>query len=174
MKSVANIRYGLGAAAVIGAMALTGCGSQLTPGSPAAVKAPRSSLTIAVAAAHGAVPRRWTLTCDPAGGTHPDAQAACAVLSTVKDPFAPVPPHIMCPMIASGPQVASITGDWEGHRVSASYSRDNGCQTTRWEKLAKVLGGVNPGGPMIPAGATPGKVTNPTVNPAATTGTNAG
>jgi hypothetical protein len=155
MKSVADIRYGLGAAAVIGAVvALAGCGSQLTPGSPVNANAPRSSLTITVAAAHGAMPRRWTLTCDPAGGTHPDPQAACATLSTVKGPFAPVPPHTMCPMIVSGSQVASITGSWDGHRVSASYSRDNGCQTARWEKLGQVLGGIDPGGPMIPATTT--------------------
>jgi hypothetical protein len=157
MKTVADLRYGLGAAAAIGAVvALSACGSptsQTTPGR-AASHSPRSSLTIAVAAAHGAAPTRWTLTCDPVGGTHPDPQAACATLTKVKDPFAPVPPHVMCPMIVSGSQVASITGTWQGHRVSARYSRLNGCESARWEELGKVLGGVNPGGPMIPATGT--------------------
>lgn len=146
-----------GVAAVIGAVAaLAACGSQGASVSQGSQSAPRSSLTISVAAAHGATPRRWTLSCSPAGGTHPQPQTACTTLSTVKDPFAPVPPHTMCTMIFSGPQTASITGTWDGKRVSASYARNNGCQTERWNKLGSVLGGFNPGGPMIPAsGSTP-------------------
>ena len=150
-----------GVAAVIGAVAVLAACSGQGPSDPGSVTAPEtpatvSALTISVAAAHGATPRRWTLTCSPAGGTHPHPRAACATLSSLKDPFAPVPPHTMCTMIFSGPQTASITGTWDGKRVSASYARDNGCQTARWDKLAPVLGGVNPGGPMIPAsGGTP-------------------
>jgi Subtilisin inhibitor-like len=150
-------RHKAGVAAVTGAVvALAACASQsVNPGGPEA-KAPVSALTISVAAAHGATPHTWTLTCSPAGGTHPHPRTACATLSSLKDPFAPVPPHTMCTMIFSGPQTASITGTWDGKRVSASYARDNGCQTARWDKLAPVLGGVDPGGPMIPAsGGTP-------------------
>jgi hypothetical protein len=161
MKTVADIRYGPGVAAAIGAVvALSACGSQAIHGG-AASHPPRSSLTITVAAAHGAAPTRWTLTCDPVGGTHPDPQAACATLTKVKDPFAPIPPHIMCPMIVSGSQVASITGTWRGHRVSARYSRLNGCESARWEELGQVFGGVNPGGPMIPATGTSPRQADP-------------
>jgi hypothetical protein len=156
MKTFAPLtdtRRNLGVAAVLGAMVMVAaCGSQGTTGHPASAGSrPRSSLTITVAAAQGATPRRWTLTCAPAGGTHPNPQATCAALSSVNDPFAPVPPHTMCPMIASGTQTASIKGTWDGERISASYARDNGCQTARWDKLVKVLDGINPGGPMIPA-----------------------
>jgi hypothetical protein len=147
-----------GVAVVMGAVVvLAACGSQGASRSQGSQSAPlRPSLTISVTASHGATPKRWTLTCSPAGGTYPQPQAACTTLSTVKDPFAPVPPHTMCTMIFSGPQTASITGTWDGKRVSASYARDNGCQTARWDKLASVLDGIDPGGPMIPApGSTP-------------------
>ena len=145
-------------AAGAGALAATltlavACGSATgaASGDPGAPKP--SALTISVAAHQGATPRRVTLTCAPAkaGGTHPEPQAACTALARAKAPFAPVPAGIACSMIYSGPQTASITGTWDGKRVSATYSRDNGCQTARWNKIAPVLNGINPGGPMIPA-----------------------
>jgi Subtilisin inhibitor-like len=153
-------RHKAGVAAVVGAVVVLAACSQGASTGPGLnsdkTPRPQSSLTIRVTAAHGATPHTWTLTCSPAGGTHPHPQTACATLSTVKDPFAPVPPHTMCTMIFSGPQTASITGTWDGERVSASYARDNGCQTARWDKLGSVLDGIDPGGPMIPAsGNTP-------------------
>lgn len=145
-------------AAMIGGVAAlaTACGSQAATanaGTPA--KPATSSLVIKVAADHGGTPHRWTLTCGPAGGSHPDAKAACAALAKVRHPFAPVEAGVMCPMIASGPQTATISGTWQGQKVSANYSRVNGCQTARWNKLEEVLGQVNPGGPMIPASGSP-------------------
>jgi hypothetical protein len=150
-----DVPHKIGVAAVLGAVVAlaAACGSQSGTGGAASTGAskPASSLTISVTAARGAVPRHWTLTCEPAGGTHPNPQTACITLDHVKDPFAPVPSGVMCSMIASGPQTASITGIWDGKHVTATYSRDNGCQTERWNKISKVLGQVNPGGPMIPA-----------------------
>jgi Subtilisin inhibitor-like len=153
-------RRAIGAAILLGPLAaVAACGGPGPASHAAGVNSapgragpkPASSLTISVTAVQGGKPRRWTLTCDPAGGSHPDPQAACATLAQAKDPFAPVSPRVMCPMIASGPQTASITGVWNGQRVSATYSRVNGCQTSRWNELNRVLGQVNPGGPMIPA-----------------------
>src|ERR1700722_10532713 len=146
----AGRKAGLTATLCAVAALATPCGSQ-TGASDGAAK-PASSITITVLAAHGATPKRWNLTCDPAGGTHPSPHAACQTLVHAKSAFTPVPPGVMCPMIASGPQTASITGTWQGKHVSATYSRDNGCQTARWQALEKILGPVNPGGPMIPAG----------------------
>ncbi|HEY3955294.1 MAG TPA: SSI family serine proteinase inhibitor [Streptosporangiaceae bacterium] len=152
--SLATARRRGALAAVIGGVAAlaAACGSQaVTANAGVPTKPAPSSLVISVAAARGATSHRWTLTCDPVGGTHPDAQAACAALAGAKHPFAPVAAGIMCSMIASGPQTATITGTWHGQKVSARYSRADGCQTDRWNKLEKVLGQVNPGGPMIPA-----------------------
>jgi Subtilisin inhibitor-like len=146
-----GIRHKAGAAAALGAVVVlaAACGSQTAAVGPSAQA--RSSLSITVTAAQGATPKHWILTCAPAGGNHPDAAAACAALTHVKSPFAPVSSHLMCSMIDSGPQTARITGTWEGKPVSATYSRTDGCQTARWNALEKVLGQVNPGGPMIPA-----------------------
>jgi hypothetical protein len=102
---------------------------------PAAV-----SLVIQVVTSPGAVPQRWTLQCDPTGGNHPDAQAACRALASVKDPFAPVPRGIMCPMIVGGPQTATIEGSWHGTPIQATFSKVNGCETSRWNKIAPVFG----------------------------------
>ncbi len=98
------------------------------------------SLVIQVVASPGATPRRWTLQCDPTGGDLPDAQAACHALASVKDPFAPVPRGIMCPMIVGGPQTATIEGSWHGTPVLATFSKLNGCETSRWNKIAPVFG----------------------------------
>jgi len=159
----ATIRHQARVAAVLGALAAltAACGSQsgathaLSTGGPASK--PTSSLIISVAAARGDTPRHWTLTCGPntPGGTLPHPVAACTALARVKDPFAPVPHGIMCSMIDSGPQTASITGTWRGTRVASAYSRLDSCETARWNKLWKLFSQVNPGGPMIRASAAP-------------------
>jgi Subtilisin inhibitor-like len=144
--------YKVIALAAICTAAASACGSTHATGaasggsgthSPATARSatqPAVSLVIQVAARPGAVPQRWTLTCDPAGGSHPDAKAACKVLASASNPFAPVPRGIMCPMIVSGPQTATIDGTWHGTPVHATFSKVNGCQTTRWDKIAPVLG----------------------------------
>lgn len=155
---LATGRRRVAVAAVAGAVAAlaAACGSQAATGHAGTYAKPASSLVISVTAAHGAKPHRWTLSCGPAGGTHPDAQAACAALSGLTHPFAPVAAGVMCPMVTTtGPQTATITGTWHGRKVSARYSRADGCQTDRWNKLEKVLGQVNPGGRMIPASGSP-------------------
>jgi hypothetical protein len=152
-----------GIAAVLSAVvALTAaCGSQGSAGHAAsrgsAAAKPTSSLVISVAATRGATPRRWTLTCGPhaAGGTLPHPAAACAALASVKGPFAPVPHGLMCSMIDSGPQSASIRGTWDGQPVATWYSRQDSCGAARWTKIWKVLGQVNPGGPRIRASSGP-------------------
>jgi Subtilisin inhibitor-like len=159
----AAIRHQARVAAFLGAIAVltAACGSQSGashPGSTGgAASRPTSSLIISVAAARGDTPRHWTLTCGPraVGGTLPHPAAACGALARAKDPFAPVPRGIMCSMIDSGPQTASIAGTWHGTRVASAYSRLDSCETARWNKLWKVFSQVNPGGPMIRASGLP-------------------
>ncbi len=92
-----------------------------------------------VKASPGASPERWTLRCDPTGGTHPDAKAACRQLLAAKNPFAPIPRGIMCPMIAAGPQRATISGIFFGQHVASNFSR-TGCEAARWSELGDVFG----------------------------------
>jgi hypothetical protein len=42
-------------------------------------------------------------------------------------------------MIYYGAQTATISGYWQDQPVSAAYSRVDGCQEQRWEKIAPVL-----------------------------------
>ena len=140
---------GAASAAVVVLALVAACGSQPADGGAShSASQPSASLTINVRPGPHATVRHWTLTCGPVGGSLPGRAAACAALSRVKDPFAPVSRGMMCPMIYSGPQTASITGRWHGSRVHAAFSRVDGCQTQRWRRIAAVFGpyATPPGG----------------------------
>ncbi len=136
-RSMAWHAYMLAAAGAVAVMC-TACGSQ--GGAKAASPAgPSTSLAIMFTAGPEATPQRWTLTCRPVGGTLPHARAACAALGAAHDPFAPVPRGVMCSQIDFGPQKVTVTGYWQGQRVSAHFSRVNSCQDERWKKVAALF-----------------------------------
>lgn len=84
----------------------------------------------------------WTVTCDPVGGTHPDAEAVCALLEAEGVAlFEPVPGDAMCTEIYGGPEVATVTGTVAGERVDATFTRTNGCEIDRWDAAAVLIGG---------------------------------
>jgi hypothetical protein len=132
--------------AVVCVITAAACGSATSTSSAAKPSAPQAkvSLTVVVTPTPGATPKRWTLRCDPAGGTHPDAKAACRQLLAAKNPFAPIPRGIMCPMIVAGPQRATISGTYFGQRVESDFSRV-GCEAARWAKLGAVFGSAGTG-----------------------------
>jgi hypothetical protein len=100
------------------------------------------SLVIEVDQGDGSPVQRWTLTCGAsAGGTHPDAQAACDQLARMSDPFAPIPADRMCTQIYGGPQTAHVTGRWRGDAVDLELSRVDGCRVSQWNDLGPVLPG---------------------------------
>ena len=139
-KAWTSLRYVLPVAAC--AVAVAACGSAPSPDAAPLVStspAAKASLTVVVMPSPGAKPERWTLRCDPTGGTHPGAAAACKQLLAAKHPFAPIPRGIMCPMIAAGPQQARITGTWFGQHIDATFSRMNGCNAVRWSQLGDVF-----------------------------------
>lgn len=102
-----------------------------------------SLLTISVSDGPGLPAVSWTLTCDPPGGTHPNAAVAVAALDEIlesgRDPFAPVPADMMCTQQYGGPETATITGTWRGRPVNASYKLTDGCEIGRWRRLRAVL-----------------------------------
>ena len=101
-----------------------------------------TALTVIVDDGPGAEPRMWELTCDPPGGTHPDAAAACGAIIAADEagePFAALPADAICTDIYGGPQEAAIKGTWRGIEVSAKFSRENGCEIARWDKLLAVF-----------------------------------
>lgn len=82
----------------------------------------------------------WSLQCEPTGGDHPDAAAACATLTAVEDPFGPVPPPARCRDIpGSSPEVAEIEGNFRGRRVDSRFSRESACVAPRWDRIAPVF-----------------------------------
>jgi hypothetical protein len=122
---------------------LTACGSTAAPGSSGSgsgsgTKASDDSLTIQVSHGQGSAITHWTLRCQPAGGTEPDAATACKTLQGVKDPFGPTPKGQMCPMIVEGTKTAKITGTWNGKHVSVTMS-DGGCWLARWGKIGQIF-----------------------------------
>ena len=88
----------------------------------------------------------WTLRCKPARGTLPRPAVACRRLaaSGVR-PFAALPADLVCTQIYGGPQVARVVGTVAGKRVWATFSRQDGCHISRWDRLSPWLlpaGGV--------------------------------
>jgi hypothetical protein len=83
---------------------------------------------------------RWTLRCDPVGGTHPRRVAVCRELVRLGWPaFRPVPPDKACTQVFGGPQVAIVSGHVGGRRVWARLSRVDGCQVARWDRVPGLL-----------------------------------
>jgi hypothetical protein len=86
--------------------------------------------------------RTWTLTC-PAGGTLPHPERACALLGMARLPFAPLPDRKACTQIYGGPAEATVTGTFRGDRVSVAFSRTDGCQIGRWNRVVFLFPGVS-------------------------------
>jgi hypothetical protein len=125
--------------AVTCAAAATACGSKPAPSSGAAsAPAPKVSLDITVTTTPSAPVKHWTLKCDPAGGTHPDPAAACAILLKAKDPFAAPAKGMECPMIRVGTKTAIVKGTYFGKPVDARLS-PGGCYLTQWEKIGQIF-----------------------------------
>jgi hypothetical protein len=88
----------------------------------------------------GSPAEEWTLSClDVVAGTHPEAVAACAHLSGLDDPFAPLPADVVCTEQYGGPQTARVTGRWHGEPVDAELSRVDGCRIAQWDGLGPLL-----------------------------------
>lgn len=152
-------------AAMVGAVALAalllaGCAS-LEPGgspddpvssddSPGSTPSPTqeppaepvtADLTIVVDATGEGATQTFTLTCSPDGGDHPDPAAACAALARAGvEAFAPTPRGVACTEQWGGPQVATVQGTVDGEQISARFDRTDGCQISRWDRLAPVFG----------------------------------
>jgi hypothetical protein len=122
--------------------AALGTGGSVAAGSPA-----QTALTITYweSGVTDSEPVRWTLRCNPARGTLPRPALACRRLAAGGAKlFAPVPPSTVCTQIYGGPQVARVVGTLAGKRVWATFSRRDGCQIARWNRLSPWL--LPPGG----------------------------
>jgi hypothetical protein len=80
-----------------------------------------------------------TLTCDPAGGTHPHPQEACDLLAADSEALDPVPENTACTLLYGGPQEATVVGTIDGEKVNAAFNRSGGCEIDRWDRMEAVL-----------------------------------
>jgi hypothetical protein len=89
----------------------------------------------------------WSLRCGPARGTVPRPVRACARLASAGAKlFTPLPKDAVCTEIYGGPQTARVVGTVNGRRVHATFTRTNGCEISRWQRISPWLlpaGGVS-------------------------------
>lgn len=133
-------------AALIALLGIVGCGAGGS--SPDAGAAAASSLKITYwAEGKAAGPAKaWTLRCAPAGGTLPQAAAACTKLAGMQNPFAPIPRDAVCTDVYGGPQVALVTGTFRGRALWAQLQRRNGCEIARFKRLSFLVPGFGASG----------------------------
>ena len=86
--------------------------------------------------------KEYTLRCGPAAGTLPRRGAACTQLLRLNRPFAPTPKNVACTEIYGGPQKALVTGRFRGNLVRARFSRTDGCELARWNRVRFLFPGV--------------------------------
>ena len=77
-----------------------------------------------------------------AESTLPDPEAALsAVREHGEDVFFPKPgPPKLCTQQYGGPQVAVVTGTFQGRTVESVFTRTDGCEIARWRAMAPLLG----------------------------------
>jgi Subtilisin inhibitor-like len=93
-------------------------------GSPAAPPASTFHLSIQDTAGHLSAA---SLTCEPAGGSHPKSQAACDVIRSANGDFQRLPTRRqMCSMIYAPVDVTAI-GAWRGEPVAFKATYPNRC-----------------------------------------------
>ncbi len=77
-----------------------------------------------------------SLTCEPAGGSHPTPTKACTHLRTLEDPFGPLRLDLPCRLVSYGPQVAVVRGSYRGKPVESRFDRSDSCDARRWDRVA--------------------------------------
>ena len=100
-----------------------------------AAAAVTASLTIVFSPGDGGAAKRSTLHC-------PAATANCRKLAQLPAGwYAPVPEDAACTQVFGGPQTARIHGNYRGRRIWVTFSRKNGCEIARWNRVAFLLPG---------------------------------
>src|SRR5262245_28559849 len=82
----------------------------------------------------------WTLRCSPPAGTLPRPARACPrLLAGGAKLFAPLRRNAVCTEIYGGAQRARVVGTVKGRHVRATFTRTNGCEIERWERISPWL-----------------------------------
>lgn len=121
---------------MLAVLVLAACGSETVPEEPPGTTELRIVLW---PVGPGGERLEARLTCNPPGGDHPNPASACAALAGERGALEPVPPDAACTQQFGGPEEAEVTGTVEGDRVEATFTKRDGCEIARWERLAPLL-----------------------------------
>jgi hypothetical protein len=122
--AIRPVAVGIGLAAVLSVVPAAGASAATTHHR----HYPPTRLTLSVKENHG-VKHTATLRCDPARGSHPHAEDACAALATAHGKMNKLPKReqfAACPMIYQ-PVTARATGLYRGHHISYRHTFANEC-----------------------------------------------
>jgi hypothetical protein len=124
------------AALIVGALAVAGCSAGTSPnthgGTPAKV-----TLKFQMKGESGNTGKPERLTCDPTSA-QPGAATACSALLKLKNPFAPIPKGLACPMLLRSNRKILVTGTWFGITVRRLVV-DGGCDMDLFNSLTKII-----------------------------------
>ena len=84
----------------------------------------------------------------PEGPDGPERRKTVTETDLRAKDFAPTDPMTACTEIYGGPATATVKGTLGGEEIDASFSRENGCEIGRWERVESLLGRVP--GPQPP------------------------
>lgn len=121
-------------------------------GSPTSTAAAAVDLSVNLTDSPDATPRVFRLVADgstpSAESTLPDPAAALAAVKQYgAELFFKLPdPDRICTQQYGGPEVAIVTGWFDGKPVNTTFKRTNGCEISSWQALAPLFG--------APAGST--------------------
>jgi hypothetical protein len=127
------------AVVTLAALAATGCMSRADSDKTTSVTTTDLQIEISIRGSE-APTNVWTLQCPP-GGTLPDAATACTKLAEIRAPFAPVPKRTACTQIYGGPEIAHVSGTFNGRPVDTEFSRGDGCEIERWNRVSFLFPG---------------------------------
>ena len=122
-------------------------GRSVAGGSGSSTKAPKVTYAYVTVWPHGQAGkgRGYGLPCGGGGGEFgsgsgiqmlPHRRAACRRLSRLPiSAFAPVSRNVAFTEVYGGPQVATVVGRIAGKSFNATFSRTDGCQIARWDRV---------------------------------------
>ncbi|MFF3226033.1 SSI family serine proteinase inhibitor [Nocardia suismassiliense] len=93
-----------------------------------AAATPKSTLELTIISAAAQDARSATLTCGPAGGTHPRAKEACAALTAAKGQFDELEGDVSTCTTEYDSITATATGTWNGVAIEWQNTFANECE----------------------------------------------
>jgi hypothetical protein len=125
--------------ALLSVAAASACGSDdPTPATPGDSTLATLTITVDRDGPKGQPPAELKLDCE----APTDSQACGEAAGVSAADLAPTPPDQACTEIFGGPETARIEGTIRGNPVDARFSRSDGCEIARWERVQDLLAEV--------------------------------